>query len=117
MEITFNGGRFAIGVPIGEVHNELGVGAANGHTSFIDGKNSSVVGVSLVINHFTFEVPCECALQAGDWIELDTAVILFIEVGSIRYNLCGGECVGKTSSGPRGVGIGLENSKIRWVLR
>jgi hypothetical protein len=55
-------------------------------------------------------------LQKGDWIEFHTSFIVFIEVGTIEYSLCGGTCGGSTSTGVRGGGLGLSIEKIRWVI-
>jgi hypothetical protein len=117
VEISFTGGRLVAGVPIGEVNTALGIGRGNDHFWFIDGKDTSSVGLSLIVNHFTLEVPCNCALQPGDWIEISSVTILFVNVGSVTYHLCGGACTGKISSEVRGFGVGLEGSTIRWVFR
>lgn len=117
MEVTMTGGRLFAGAPISEVHNSGGVGRLGGLVCTVDDNKSSGVGLSAVIERFTLDVPCNCALQPGDWIEISSVVILFVEVGEVSYHLCGGACVGKKSVDFRGVGIGLEKSTIHWVCR
>jgi hypothetical protein len=115
MDVTFNGGRLTAGVPIGEVNTTFGAGVCGGRPATVDRVKSNSVGLSAIFNHFTLNVPCNCELQAGDWIEVETSTILFVNFGTVRYSLCGGACTGKAGSDLRGLGIGLDISKIRWV--
>jgi len=119
MEICIQGLKAFIGAPIGEVHKAGGTGAANGHDCHVDSDHSGGVGGSLEISRTCFEVNCECngpMLQPGDWIEFRTKFLVFVDVGEIEYSLCGHTCNGSTSTGVRGVGLGLSIEKIRWVI-
>ena len=117
MKVSFTGGRLAAGVPISEVSTHAGIARSEGRWVVINNDKSSTVGLSAVFEHFTLDVPCNCALQPGDTIEISSVTILLVEVGSVKYNLCGGQCVGSLSTDIKGFGIGLGRSTITWVYK
>ncbi|HVT40533.1 MAG TPA: hypothetical protein VHE78_15935 [Gemmatimonadaceae bacterium] len=120
MEVCVTGAQAFAGIPVGQVNKSGGFGGANGHDVSVDSNKSEGVGASAEISRFCFEVDCNCngpLLQPGDWIEVRSDFVLFVDVGKIEYSLCGGTCHGSTGNGLRGVGIGLSISKIRWVIK
>ena len=119
MEISVWGSEAFVGAPLGDAHKTGGFGFANGHRCSIDSDMSGGVGLKLEIARFSFTVDCDCdgaILQPGDWIQLRGGFFLFVDVSSITYSLCGKTCDGSTGVGIRGVGLGLEWARIRWVV-
>ncbi len=72
--------------------------------------NQSGVGASF--DPFSFDIPCDCQPQEGDTIEVTARTILFIDITTIRWSLCGGECVGSTTEA--GFSLGLEIKNLKW---
>ncbi|MEA2574485.1 MAG: hypothetical protein QOH93_1783 [Chloroflexia bacterium] len=110
MALTFNGYTITGGVtPL--------FGATGGSHASVGGvkctlKNESGVGFSF--DPFSIEIPCNCAPQAGDTIEVTARTILVVDVTTVRWNLCGGECRGETTD--PGFAVGLEIKSLKWVV-
>ena len=75
-------------------------------------KNQSGVGASF--DPFSFEIPCDCQPQKGDTIKIRATTILLIDITTIEWNLCGGQCRG-SKTGP-GFALGLEIKFLTWVV-
>jgi len=108
MSITFNGVTLTVGAPF---YADKSVARAEGRPCEVVDQG----GVGVALDPFWFEIPCDCQPQPGDTIEMSATTILFVDITTIRWNLCGGRCTGE-SSGP-GISFGLEIKRLKWVVR
>ena len=108
MPVTFNGITISVGIIV--AFGTIPFGRASGRKCELtkDG------GVGVSIDPFSFEIPCECAPQAGDTIEISASTLLFIDRTTVRYNLCGGQCRGEFTE--TGIALGLGIKKLSWKV-
>ncbi len=107
MSITFNGITLTVGAPF---NADRSFGRAGGMRCRV----ADTGGLGASLDPFWFEIPCECLPQPGDTITVDASTILFFDVTTIEWNLCGGECRGRSTS--PGFSLGLEIKRVRWVV-
>jgi len=108
MALTFDG--FTISGGITPIYGTTGSSRGT-----IKGKKCSIAnqsGIGASFDPFSFEIECDCEPQAGDTIEVIARTILFIDITTIKWSLCGGSCSGE-STGP-GFSFGLEIKKLKW---
>lgn len=108
MPITFNGITISVGVS--PVLGTIPYGSAGGRNCEL----TKDVGAGFSIDPFSFDIPCECAPQAGDVIEVTARTVLLIDVSTVRYSLCGGTCTGQFTDA--GLSLGLEVKKLTWTV-
>jgi hypothetical protein len=108
MPITFNGFTISLGIVLAS--GATGVGRASGRKCEIT--KDSGVGASL--DPFSIEIPCDCAPQPGDTIEISATTFLLIDRTTVRYNMCGGECTGEFTD--TGISFGLEIKRLVWKV-
>jgi hypothetical protein len=109
MALTFNGLTLTGGVtPLFGSNDLLSRGRIAGRRCFIDQES----GIGISFDPFSFEIPCDCQPQPGDTIEVISRSILLVDVTTIRWSLCGGECEDEKTE--VGLCIGLEGKRLRW---
>ena len=75
-------------------------------------KNQAGVGASW--DPFSFDIPCDCQPQAGDTIRVTARTVLFFDVSTIEWDLCGHKCIGSKTE--PGFSLGLEIKSLKWVV-
>lgn len=86
-------------------------------TGSISSKKCDLVhdaGAGIALDPFSFDIPCDCQPQQGDTIEVTARTILLMDITTVRWNLCGGQCRGSMTE--PGFSLGLEIKNLKWKV-
>jgi hypothetical protein len=110
MSLTFDGFTISGGITplFGTTDNSQG---RLGGTSCTITQES---GIGISFDPFSIEIPCECTPQTGDTITATVVTILLLDITTIEWNLCGGECRGSETA--PGFAIGAEVKRLKWAV-